>query len=59
LKDPSDTEKTCRAYAAAFYQMVVTRQAATICGGGRQRDLALIDAEINAVNDLIAAKSGG
>jgi hypothetical protein len=60
LKDPSDIEKTCRAYAASFSQIVVTRHAATICGVvGRQRDLALIDSEINAVNDLMAAKCGG
>ncbi len=58
-KDPADIEKTCHAYAASFYEMVVTRQAAAVCGVGRQRDLALLDSEINAVNDLMAAKCGG
>jgi hypothetical protein len=54
--DPVDIEKTCRAYAASFYQMVVTRRVAAICGVSRQRDLAMLDSEINAVNDLLAAK---
>ncbi|SRR6266852_4287562 len=57
--DPADIEKRCNAYAASFYQMVVTRQAAAICGVGRQRDLAALDSEINAANDLLAAKCGG
>jgi hypothetical protein len=57
--DPADMTKTCRAYAASFYQVVLTRQAAAICGVGRQRDLALLDSEINAFNDLLANKCGG
>ena len=56
--DPADMTKTCRAYAASFYQVVLTRQAA-ICGVGRQRDLARLDSEINAFNDLLANKCGG
>jgi hypothetical protein len=57
--DPAKLTKTCRAYAASFYQVVLTRQAAAICGVGRQRDLALLDSEINAFNDLLANKCGG
>ena len=57
--DPADMTKTCRAYAASFYQVVLTRQAAAICGVGRRRDLAILDSEINAFNDLLANKCGG
>ena len=57
--DPADIEKTCRIYAASFYRIVLTRQAAVTCGIGRQRDLAILDQEINAFNDLLATKCGG
>ena len=50
-----DNENTCRAYAASFYESVTLRQAAARCvDGGRY--LAVLDAEINAFNDLLATK---
>src|SRR5215468_10692552 len=57
--DPAHIEKTCRSYAASFYRIVLTRQAAVTCGIGRPRDLAILDQEINAFNDLLATKCGG
>jgi hypothetical protein len=59
LADPADVEKTCRAYAASFYRIVLARQAAATCGPDRQRDLAILDQQINAFNDLLATKCGG
>lgn len=53
-----DKEKTCRAYATSFYESVTLRQAAARCADG-ERNLALIDSEINAFNDLISTKCGG
>ena len=58
-QQPLDIEKACRAYAEAFYRIVVTRQAAAACGVGRQRDLAVLDSEINTFNDLLANQCGG
>jgi hypothetical protein len=55
----TDTVEICRAYAASFYRIVLTRQAAAACGVGRQSDLAALDSEINAFNDLLATKCGG
>ncbi|MCC8935693.1 hypothetical protein H8A99_04065 [Bradyrhizobium sp. Arg68] len=55
----SDTEKTCRAYAESFYRIVLTRQAVAACAVGRPRDLALLDSEINAINNLLATRCGG
>jgi hypothetical protein len=51
----ADNEKTCRAYAASFYESVRLRQAAAGCVDGA-RNLAVLDSEINAFNDLFAAK---
>ena len=53
-----DQEKTCRAYASSFYESVVLRQAAARCADG-ERNLALLDSEINAFNELISTKCGG
>jgi len=58
-QQPTDIEKACKAYAESFYRIVVTRQAAAACGVGRQRDLAVLDSEINAFNDLLATRCGG
>ena len=59
--DPVQTEKNCRAYGVHFYETVTTRQAVSICRDGidHQRDLALVDSEIDAFNNLIAAQCGG
>jgi hypothetical protein len=54
----TDNEKTCRAYAASFYESVRLRQAAAGCVDG-ERNLAVLDSEINAFNDLLATKCGG
>ena len=54
----ADKEKTCRAYAALFYESVTLRQVATTCTAG-ERYLAVLDSEINAFNDLLAMKCGG
>ena len=54
----ADRDKTCRAYAASFYESVTLRQAAAKCPDG-ERILASLDSEINAFNDLLATKCGG
>jgi hypothetical protein len=53
----ADNEKTCRAYAASFYESVTLRQAAAR-RVDRERNLAALDSEINAFNDLLATKCG-
>ena len=53
----ADSEKTCRAYAASFYESVALRQAAAGCVD-RERNLAVLDSEINAFNELLAKKCG-
>ena len=54
----ADKEKTCRAYAASFYESVTLRQVAATCADG-ERNVAALDSEINAFNDLLATKCGG
>ena len=54
----ADNEKTCRAYAASFYESVVLRHAAAGRVDG-ERVLAALDSVINAFNDLLATKCGG
>ncbi|MEH2543638.1 hypothetical protein V1283_000283 [Bradyrhizobium sp. AZCC 2262] len=51
-------EDTCRAYAASFYESVTLRDAAARCAVDA-RNLAVLDSEINAFNDLLATKCGG
>jgi hypothetical protein len=51
----TDYDAACRAYAASFYELVTTRQAAAGCDG----DVGALDSEINAFNDLIATRCGG
>ena len=55
---PADREKICGAYAASFYESVTLRQAIANCATGG-RNLAVLDSEINAFNDLLARKCGG
>ena len=59
--DPALREKNCRAYGIQFYQAVTARQATSACRDGidHQRDLELLDSEIDAFNELIAARCGG
>jgi hypothetical protein len=54
----ADKEKICRAYAASFYESVTLRQAAARCADG-ERNVAVLDSEIDAFNDLLATKCGG
>lgn len=56
--DVADIEKTCRAYAASFYETVTLRQAAAKCVRSEQ-ELVALDSEVNAFNDLLATKCGG
>jgi hypothetical protein len=44
--------------ADTFYESVTLRQAAAGCVD-RERNLAVLDSEINAFNDLLAKKCGG
>src|SRR5215831_16675725 len=53
----ADNEKTCRAYAASFYESVVLRQAAAGRVDGAQA-LAALDSVIHAFNELFATKCG-
>ena len=53
----ADNLRTCRAYAASFYESVTLRQAAARCVD-RERNLAALDSEIKAFNDLLATKCG-
>jgi hypothetical protein len=59
--DTPNNEKSCRAYSTYFYEAVTVRQAVSICkdGVGRQPLLDVLDAEIDAFNNLIAARCGG
>lgn len=57
----SAVDENCHAVIAQFVEAITARQAAATCqdGAGRQRALAVIDAEIEKVNDLIAQQSCG
>jgi hypothetical protein len=59
--DTPNNEKNCRAYSIHFYEAATVRQAVSICkdGVGRQPLLDVLDAEIDAFNNLIAARCGG
>jgi len=54
----ADRETICRAYATSFYESVTLRHAAARCADG-VRNVAVLDSEINAFNDLLATKCGG
>jgi hypothetical protein len=58
--DTTNNEKNCRAYSVNFYEAVTVRQAVSTCkdGVGRQPLLDVLDAEIDAFNNLIAAQCG-
>ena len=59
--DTPNNEKNCRVYSIHFYEAVTVRQAVSTCkdGVGRQPLLDVLDAEIDAFNNLIAARCGG
>jgi hypothetical protein len=55
-----DSDKICRAYGNYFYEAVVTRQTASCEDSvNRQRNLEMLDAEIDAFNNLIAKQCIG
>ncbi len=58
--EPLQKDDSCHAYRSGFYEAAVTRQDITHCEQDdvRQRALEVIDAEINAFNDLIATYCG-
>lgn len=58
--DPSRKDAHCRAYGVHFYEAVTVRQATSSCKDGldHRSDIASIDSEIEAFNDLIAARCG-
>jgi 4-hydroxy-3-methylbut-2-enyl diphosphate reductase IspH len=58
---PGQADKICRAYGQQFYEAVEARQAASVCQDSvnRQRDVDILDAEIDAFNNLIAAQCSG
>jgi hypothetical protein len=59
--DPAHYDESCRAYGNQFFEAVTARQTVSICQNGldRQRALEMLDAEIDAFNNLIAAQCGG
>jgi hypothetical protein len=59
--DPAHYDETCRAYGNQFFEAVTARQTASTCEDGdkRQRTLEVLDAEIDAFNNLIAAHCSG
>ena len=59
--DPAHSAENCRSYSASFFEAVVAREAASVCRDGldRQRTLELLDSEIDAFNELIAAQCSG
>ena len=54
----TDVDKICRAYAASFYESVTLRQAVARCVDS-EREVPALDFEVNAFNELLAAKCGG
>ena len=55
------TAESCRLYSTTFLDAVNTRQAISLCEdpAGRQQNLELIDADIDALNNLLAAQCSG
>ena len=59
--DAVHAEKICHDYAITFYEAVTVRQTASICESSADRrrlDLAQLDSEIDAFNNLIAEHRG-
>jgi hypothetical protein len=59
--NPALNEESCRSYAMNFFAAVTARQAASFCTDSfdRERTLKLLDAEIEAFNDLLAMQCSG
>jgi hypothetical protein len=58
--DPAHNDEACRAYGTQFYEAVTTRHAVSLCSGRleSEQELGLLDSEIDAFNNLIAAQCG-
>ena len=59
--DAVHAEKICHDYAITFYEAVTVRQTASICESSADRrrlDLAQLDSDIDAFNNLIAEHCG-
>ena len=61
LDRTADHDTACRAYAASFYELVTMRQAVAGCirDADHGRDIAALDSEIDAFNDLLASRCSG
>jgi hypothetical protein len=59
--DPAHHDEVCRAYGTQFFEAVTARQSASSCEDDdkRQQTLEILDAEIDAFNNLIAARCSG
>jgi hypothetical protein len=59
--DPAHYDEACRAYGNQFFEAVIARQTASSCEDGdkRQRTLEILDAEIDAFNNIIAEQCSG
>jgi hypothetical protein len=55
-----EPDQICRAYGNQFYDAVQERQAVSECAGGgeRKKDIEVLDAEIEAFNNLLATHCG-
>jgi hypothetical protein len=55
-----NADQICRAYGSQFYEAVEARQAVSECKPGleRQKDIEILDAEIETFNNLIATYCG-
>jgi hypothetical protein len=60
LVTATDHDMACRVFAASFYESVLARQAAVACAHAADLDfdISVLDSEIDAFNDLLAAKCG-
>ena len=56
----NDNDANCRAYAASFYESVTLRRAAATCArdADNAHNLAALDSEVDAFNNLLATKCG-
>ena len=53
-------ETNCRAYASSFYESVMLRQTTAMCARNTDNahDLAVLDSEVDALNNLLATRCG-
>jgi hypothetical protein len=60
LNKATEHEVACRTYATLFYESVTTRQAVAGCihDGDYGSEIAALDSEIDAFNNLLATRCG-